>query len=91
MLLILYLYCIYNCIYVCGYFGGMAISLCMHCMYVCMYVFCSDSFAGIGLGRGDPEKVKMKVLSSKTSCERWERCKVLPLHTYIHTYLLMYT
>jgi ATP-dependent DNA helicase PIF1 len=35
------------------------------------------SFAGIGLGKGDPEKVKMKVLRSATACERWSRCKVL--------------
>ena len=46
MLHILYLYCIY----VCGYIGGMAISLCMYIcvwvlgdgnkfMYVCMYVY----------------------------------------------------
>lgn len=36
-----------------------------------------DSFAGIGLGKGNPSKIELKVLKSKTSFERWLRCKVL--------------
>lgn len=35
------------------------------------------SFAGIGLGKGDPLKILSKVMKSKTNLERWQQIKVL--------------
>jgi ATP-dependent DNA helicase PIF1 len=35
------------------------------------------SFAGIGLGAGDPNIIISKVLKNKASVERWQKCQVL--------------